>query len=222
MTGLEDAEIAFYRAVEDHFAALRGTPFLFSPKDFALLRSWWLEGVPLAAVLAGIGEAWERRRERVEDPISSLSYCRHAVRRHARRLSAAHVGAAEAAPAVDVGAALAAMAAQVDAVAERWRHVPQVAAIVGDLGRALLSLPRDGAPAALDETLSGLEFGTLTAAEAALPPEARSRLADEVERDLAGLAVAADVLARTRRALAIKAARRLLGLPRLELGAGAA
>ena len=24
----EDDEIAFYRAVEDHFAALRGTPFL--------------------------------------------------------------------------------------------------------------------------------------------------------------------------------------------------
>ncbi len=55
MTDPDEAEIAYYRAVEDHFAALRGTPFLFSPKDFALLRRWWREGVPLAAVLAGIG-----------------------------------------------------------------------------------------------------------------------------------------------------------------------
>ncbi len=69
MTDPDDAEIAYYRAVEDHFAALRGTPFLFSPKDFALLRRWWREGVPLAAVLAGIAEAWERRREREEDPV---------------------------------------------------------------------------------------------------------------------------------------------------------
>ncbi len=218
MSGPEADELAFYRAVEDHFAAVRGTPFLFSPKDFALLREWWREGVPLAAVLAGIGEAWERRRERGEDPISSLSYCRHAVRRHARRLQAARAGAPTAGPAVDVGAALAALAGLVEAAAAKWARVPAVEAIVRDLARAVSSLPADGEPAALEETLADLEFGTLGAFEAALPPETRADLGAQVERDLAGLAVGPDVLERTRRALAIKAARRLAGLPRLELG----
>ena len=62
---MEPDELTYYRAVEDHFAALRGTPFLFSPKDFALLRRWWQEAVPLAAVVAGISEAIERRRGHV-------------------------------------------------------------------------------------------------------------------------------------------------------------
>ncbi len=221
MSAPDDDEIAFYRAVEDHFAALRGTPFLFSPKDFALLRQWWREGVPLAAVLAGLAEAWERRRERGEDPISSLSYCRHAVRRHARQLEAARVGAAASAPAPDVSVELAELVLRVSETAERWGGAPAVAAIVRDLARALASLPPDGEPAALEATLADLEFGALGALEAALPPELRAELAAEVERDLGGLAVEPEVRERTRRALAIKAARRIVGLPRLELGASA-
>ena len=43
MAAPDEEELAYYRAVEDHFAALRGTPFLFSPKDFVLLRKC---GVP--------------------------------------------------------------------------------------------------------------------------------------------------------------------------------
>src|SRR5512135_3596651 len=115
MAAPEREELAYYRAVEDQFAALRGTTFIFSPKDFALLRSWWTAGVPLAAVLAGIGEVWERRRERDGDPVSSLSYCRHAVARHARRLAAAHEGAAAPSQTLDVPAALRSLAAEVEA-----------------------------------------------------------------------------------------------------------
>jgi len=221
MTGPEDDEIAYYRAVEDHFAALRGSPFLFSPKDFALLRGWWRDGVPLAAVLAGVGEAWERRRERGADPISSLTYCRHAVRRHAVRLTAARVGTAGPGPVVDVGAVLTSLAARVNDVADRWRRCPPVETILRDLARAVASLPPDGEPGALDEALTDLEFTTLDALHAALPPDVRSELEKDVERDLAGLAVEADVRERTRRALTIKAARRLVGVPRLELGARA-
>jgi len=62
--GLTGEELAYYRAVEDLFARLRGTQFIFSPKDFALLRRWWGEQVPLAAVAAGIAEVFERRQGR--------------------------------------------------------------------------------------------------------------------------------------------------------------
>ena len=218
MTAPDRDELAYYRAVEDHFAALRGTPFLFSPKDFALLRTWHDQGIPLAAVLAGIGEAWERRRERNADPISSLSYCRHAVTRHAKRLVAARVGAAGGGEAIDVAALLHSLAAAVAEAARRWRHVPAVAAVLGDLERAVMSLPAGGEAAALDETLADLEFATLDALDRSLPVERREAMAAEVDAELAGLNLALDVRERTRRALVAKAVRRAVGLPRLEMG----
>ncbi|MBZ5587893.1 MAG: hypothetical protein LAO05_04965 [Acidobacteriia bacterium] len=214
-------EFAYYRAVEDHFAALRGTPFLFSPKDFALLRGWWKEGIPLAAVLTGVGEAWERRREREEDPISSLSYCRHAVRRHAKRLSAARVGAAAEGRGVDVPAALTVLAAQVNEIAERWRELPALEAVLRDLGRAVATLPPDLEPATADEILTELEFTTLDALMGALPSERTQEIAREVADDLATMKLEPDVEERTRRALSLKNVRRMVGLPRLELDAGA-
>lgn len=221
MTAPDEDELAYYRAVEDHFAALRGTQFLFSPKDFALLRTWWKEGVPLAGVLAGIGEIWERRRERDADPVSSLSYCRHAVARQARRLASARVGAASGAKTLDVAEAIRALARSVAGTGEAWRGEPRVAAVLRDLERAVSTLPEDGQPAALDETLADLEFTSLDALLGALPPDRRDALASEVDREMAGLKLADVVRNRTRHALLVKALRRLIGLPRLELSVSA-
>ncbi len=96
MTDDESLELEYYRAVEDLFATLRGVPHVISPKDFQLLREWWRDEVPLAAVRAGITEVFARRRERGElDPVVSLSYCRHAVRKHAQRLAEMLVGASD-------------------------------------------------------------------------------------------------------------------------------
>lgn len=221
MTAPDADDLAYYRAVEDHFAALRGTPFLFSPKDFALLRRWWGEGVPLAAVLAGIGEVCERRREREADPVSSLAYCRHAVARQAKRLASARVGAAPSEGAFDVATAIRALAGAVAETTAAWQRVPQVAAVLRDLERAVATLPEDSQPAALDETLADLEFTSLDALLGALPMDRREAIDSEVERELAGLELADDVRKRTRHALLVKALRRLIGLPRLELTAGA-
>ncbi len=222
MSQPDDAEIAFYRAVEDHFAALRGTPVLFSPKDFALLRRWWREGVPLAAVLAGVSEAAERRRERDGDPVSSLSYCRHAVARHAKRLAANRVGAAAPVAGPDVGAALAALAAALGEAAARWREHPAAHAVLADLERAVSSLPRDAEPAALEQALAELELGGLEALARALPAERRAEIERAVAEGMAGLAVEPEVRERTRRALLLRAVRLAAGVPRMELDAGTA
>ncbi len=221
MRAPDQDELAYYRAVEDQFAALRGTPFLFSPKDFALLRSWREAGVPLAAVLAGVGEAWERRRERDGEPISSLAYCRHAVLRHAKRLAAARTGEAEAVDALDVAASLRLLADDVAEAAAGWGHVPGVATVLRNLERAIATLPVGGESAALDETLAGLEFAALEALARALPGDASEAIRTGVDEEVAGLEMEEEVRERTRRALLAKALRRVVGLPRLEIGAGA-
>jgi hypothetical protein len=221
MTAPDEDELAYYRAVEDHFAALRGTTFLFSPKDFALLRKWWREGVPLAAVLAALGEVWERRRERAEDPVSSLAYCRHAVARHAKRLAAARVGAAKKGKPANFDGALHALAANVAESAAAWQHLPLVAAVLRDLERAVVSLPTNVEEATLDEALADLEFTTLDALLGALPAEMRNVTVSEVEAEMADLQLADEVRERTRHALVVKALRRLIGLPRLEVATGA-
>jgi hypothetical protein len=221
MTAPDEDELAYYRAVEDHFAALRGTTFLFSPKDFALLRKWWREGVPLAAVLAALGEVWERRRERAEDPVSSLAYCRHAVARHAKWLAAARMGAAKKGKPANFDGALHALAANVAESAAAWQHLPLVAAVLRDLERAVVSLPTNVEEATLDEALADLEFTTLDALLGALPAEMRNVTVSEVEAEMADLQLADEVRERTRHALVVKALRRLIGLPRLEVAAGA-
>jgi hypothetical protein len=91
-----DPELDFLRQVEDLFAASRGLPHVLSPKDVQLIRSWFADSVPLAAVAAGVTEAIEKKREAEDgDVVVSLSYCRHAVRKHAKRMAAAAVGSGE-------------------------------------------------------------------------------------------------------------------------------
>src|SRR5437764_6983781 len=59
----------------------RGTPFILSAKDWALMKKWHDEGVPLPVVIEAIDSVFEKNetsgRRKV---ISSLSYCRHAVK----------------------------------------------------------------------------------------------------------------------------------------------
>jgi hypothetical protein len=215
---MNEDELAYYRAVEDLFARLRGTPFLFTPKDFALLREWWKEGVPLAAVVSGIGEVFERRREHDEDPVSSLSYCRHAVRRRAKQLAEAAVGAARSAPQpiADVKACRDGLRAEVSATAKRWEAVPVWASLLGDLVAALETIPVGLAPELFDETLGRLEVTVLSALASSAPEPWRERLAAAVDGEVGGLELDSEVRERTARAIRLKLVREMVGLPRLE------
>jgi hypothetical protein len=71
----------YYIEIEAHFAARRGTPFILSAKDWALMKRWHDEGVPLPVVIEAIDSVFEKNetsgRRKV---ISSLSYCRHSVK----------------------------------------------------------------------------------------------------------------------------------------------
>jgi hypothetical protein len=216
---MSEEELAYYRLIEDHFAALRGTYFILSPKDFALMQRWWAQGIPLAAVLAAVGEVTERRRQSGEDVVSSLAYCRHAVMRHAKRFAAAHVATAGQAPAIDVALLLGGLAARIAAAGALWSSQPPLAAALERARAAVASLPTDLAPALIDEELAELESTTLEAIVLAMPPADRTRLDQDVDRALTELGTADEG---ARRALLVKAVRRHVGLPRLELDPDAA
>jgi hypothetical protein len=212
-------ELAYYRAVEDFFAGLRGRPHLLSPRDFQLLRGWWREGVPLAAVTGGLSEVFARRRDRGEsDPVVSLSYCRHAIKRHARRLAEMRVGA-ESRPAPDgepSGRSLEELdGALRQAAAAGASSRPEVATVIGgivDRMEALAELPA----AILEEHLFTLEAVLLEECWRVLPAAER-----EVIEHIAAAAAAEgtdEARERTRRAVRDRELRALLGLPRLELG----
>ncbi len=77
------ADTDYFEQIEACFARLRGTPLLLSPKDWALVGSWQMEGVPLRVVLQALESVFLARRrsagEGTPRAILSLGYCRHAV-----------------------------------------------------------------------------------------------------------------------------------------------
>jgi len=218
MTG-SGAELEYYRAVEDLFAELRGTPHVFSPRDFQLLRGWWRDGIPLAAVTAGIVEVFARRRDAGEDdPVLSLAYCRHAVRRAAKRLAQSRAGTPEegAGTAGDHGAALAALERHLDHAAEvQAARRPPVADCIRSIQARLALLDATGDPSAIESSLYSLETALLEGCWNALDRTEQLEIDERARQTTKGENGAAAL--RAVRAHRDQEVRLLLGLPRLEL-----
>jgi hypothetical protein len=212
---------AFYAAGEAAFVARRGTPFLLSPKDFALLKEWRALGVPIEAVESGIEEAFTRREERgATGRINSLSYCRDAVlsawERRSETAVGRGIGRAET-EAADVGERLARLARALDAVA---RVHPDLTERLDSAGRSLDRLATAGkSPGEVETSLARLDRRLAKDLHEALSAERRSRLESRVEEVLAKARVKMDreTEEKTRRALTRRTLREELALPRLTL-----
>src|SRR6266705_3955946 len=115
----------FYAAAEAAFIRRRGTPFLLSPKDFALLKEWRALGMPGEAIEQGIEDAFSRREVRkTTGGINSLAYCRDAVLAAWERRAQVRVGrGGRGEGAVEVGLALAGLEARLADLASRRREV---------------------------------------------------------------------------------------------------
>jgi hypothetical protein len=221
MAEKDDREISFYRAVEDLFANLRGVPHMLSPKDFQLLRGWWRDEIPLAAIRAGVAEVFARRRERGElDPVVSLSYCRHAVQSHARRIADMQVGGHDdngESPVFDASTALESLAADLRSAAKALRETrPRVADVI-DRNVLSIEASADLPPAIVEEHLFALESALLANCLAALDEESRAELEDRARAEAESTSTTAEARDRTFRALRDRMLRSLLNLPRLEL-----
>jgi len=221
----EEQEVSYYRQVEDFFAGMRGVVHTLSPKDVQLLKRWWHEEVPFGAVVAGITEVFARRHAAGEhDPVVSLSFCRHAVRRHARRIAEMRLGTQDEAVTTRDGpaspattTALSRLCAALTAVAQAQQdRRPEVASAI----QGMLSHIRRSAelPASvIEEHLFSLELALLERCRAALPPGDRKLLEARADEAAALRDGDAGQSQRDRRALFDKAIRELLELPHLEL-----
>jgi len=103
----------YFLEIEAHFALRRNTPFILSAKDWALMQRWHHEGIPLPVVIEAIDSVFEKNetsgRRKV---ISSLSYCRHAVKELWDERKDLFVGSGETTPESDPRARLEALAQQ--------------------------------------------------------------------------------------------------------------
>jgi hypothetical protein len=65
---------AFAETIESALRSRRGVDHVLSPREFALARSWYEAGVPLATVLVAIDLAFD-----ADPTVSSLAICRRSV-----------------------------------------------------------------------------------------------------------------------------------------------
>lgn len=212
---------AYYAACEGAFVARRGTPFLLSPRDFALLKEWRALGVPVDAVEIGIDEAFTRREERgATGRVNSLSYCRDAVLSAWERRAETAVGRGagrDEALAADVAPILDRLAERLDAVA---RARPELTAKIESAIRSLEKLAKSSKdPGEIEASLARLDRRLCNELVGALGPEERGRMEGRVEEVLAKARVKMDreTEEKTRRALTRRLLRDVLGLPRLTL-----
>lgn len=210
---------AYYQAAEAAFIRRRGTPFLLSPRDFALLKQWRALGIPVEAVEAGIDDAFSRREERgAAGRVNSLAYCRDAVlEAWERRAETARGRGTSGGAEPDAKAALAGL---IRGLEECRSRRPDLAAALDPALRSLARLEGsnrtaediEGSLARLDRRLAGQLYGTLSEAE-------REAVDEEVDRLLSGAGARMDPSAaeKTKRALTRRAVRERLALPRLSL-----
>jgi hypothetical protein len=212
---------SYYAAGEAAFIARRGTPFLLSPKDYALLKEWRALGIPIEAVEAGIDEAFSRREERgATGRINSLSYCRDAIlsawERRAETAVGRGTGRGELETA-DAGARLARLAEALDSVA---RLHPELTDRLDSAQRSLDRLAGSRkTPGEVEASLARLDRRLTNELFEALAAERRRRVESRVEDLLAKARVKMDreTEEKTRRALTRRTLRDEIALPRLTL-----
>jgi hypothetical protein len=193
----------YFLDIEAHFSVRRNTPFILSAKDWALMKKWRDEGVPLPIVIEAIDTVFEKNeasgRRKV---ISSLSYCRHAVKELWQERKDLFVGGADETPESSPAVRLDALAGELES--------STVAAAFADRVRALAS---EKSVPKIEERLIDLEremFEAIAENVSDLRKEVAANLGDTSKLD-------EKTRARTEEANLRRVIRERYGLPRLTL-----
>ncbi|HEX7418741.1 MAG TPA: hypothetical protein VF505_02575 [Thermoanaerobaculia bacterium] len=199
----------YFLEIESHFSTRRGTPFILNAKDWALMKKWFDDGIPLSVVIEAIDSVFEKNessgRRKV---ISSLSYCRHAVKETWQDRQDLYAGSGDSAPEENVGGLLEALAGDV----ERSAAPGEIGGAIATEIRALL---REKSVPKIEERLIEVERDLMERILASVPPDER----DAIVKPLT--AIVADLDDKTRQrtyeANLRRAVREKFVLPRLTL-----
>jgi hypothetical protein len=201
----------YFLEIEGHFAIRRQTPFILSAKDWALMKKWRDEEIPLPVVLEAIDQVFERNetsgRRKV---ISSLSYCRHAVKELWAERKELYAGAADGSPEQNSGPMLEALAAQLE-----QSDAPKD--VLADVAAAVRALTAEKTVPKIEEQLIDIEHRMITSILEALPDQAAEVRADVVRAVGDPAKVDEKTRARTEEANLRRIVRERFGLPRLTL-----
>jgi hypothetical protein len=166
----------YFTEIEEHFQRRRGSLLLLSTLDWALIETWREAGIPLAAVLQGIDEAFDKYDARKNKArvrrVNGLAYCAQAVMSAVEAMQEAAVGTAPAKPAAaEQGFEQERIAAHLEAAAEQLAAAGH--AEIADRLRALAHDARSKMPQLeeLEQSLTVLEQ-KLFAAVLTITPEA--------------------------------------------------
>jgi len=187
----------YFLEIESHFALRRGTPFILSAKDWALMKKWADDAIPLPVVIEAIDTVFEKAAER-KKVVNSLSYCRHAVKELWDDRKELQIGANTIVPEEGAGDTLAKLA---DAVSR----------ISAELAEEIRGLEKEQSARAIEDRLIDVERRLI-----AQVPDLDAIRA-EVAEALAGTKLDDKTRARTEEAMLLRFVREKYGLPRLSL-----
>jgi len=196
---------SYFIEIEAHFAARRNTPFILSAKDWALMKKWHEEGIPLPIVIEAIDTVFEKNeasgRKKV---ISSLRYCRHSVKELWQERRDLYVGGGETTP--ETGPEL-----MLEILASQLERYPEIAATVRGLVREQ-SVPK------IEERLMEIERELIDRIFAELPESEAASLRAEIAAAIGDTSrLDEKTRARTEEANLRRIVRERFGLPRLTL-----
>lgn len=198
----------YFTEIEGHFTMRRGTPFIVSSKDFALMKKWREDGVPLPVVIEALDSVFDKAAERNKS-VNSLHYCRHAVKELWAERRDLAVGDSASTPEQSPAAALDVLASDLDASPN------DVAREFASRVRALASeksVPR------VEEALITLERELIDAILGSLSSEERAAVDAEIARAVGDPSrLSEKTRARTEEANLRRIVRERFELPRLTL-----
>jgi hypothetical protein len=146
----------YFTEIEEHFQRRRGSLLLLSTIDWALIETWREAGIPLAAVLKGIDDAFDKHDARKHKAhvrrVNGLAWCAQAVLSAIEDMREAAVGAAPARPGPEEqGFEQERIAAHLEAAAQQLGSYPE-------FGERLRSLAAEKLPLEeLEQSLTVLE-----------------------------------------------------------------
>jgi len=190
----------YFTEIEERFQKRRGSIFLLSTLDWALIDTWREAGIPLDAALRGIDSAFDKYEQRQKRGpmrrINGLAWCAQAVMQAAEELNEAAIGTANTTAAKSesgfehdrVAAHLESAAAILDAARVAAEQCQSTAKRLRELAAEVRTSGADKTKVdleSLERSLTVLEEKLFAALTAAAPEELLVGLKEHASRELA-------------------------------------